>query len=67
MTKVLIVEDEQSLREPLVYLLKKEGFETAEAEDGSKAIEVFDKGGIDLVLLDLMLPKRSGNEVCQIM
>lgn len=67
MTKVLIVEDEQSLREPLVYLLKKEGFETAEAEDGSKAIEVFDKGGIDLVLLDLMLPGISGNEVCRIM
>lgn len=66
MTKVLIVEDEQSLREPLVYLLKKEGFETAEAEDGSKAIEVFDKGGIDLVLLDLMLPGISGNEVCRI-
>lgn len=66
MTKVLIVEDEQSLREPLVYLLKKEGFETAEAEDGSQAIEVFDKGGIDLVLLDLMLPGISGNEVCRI-
>ncbi|MEY4437283.1 MAG: hypothetical protein RL100_747 [Actinomycetota bacterium] len=66
MTKVLIVEDEQSLREPLVYLLKKEGFETAEAEDGQKAIETFDKGGIDLILLDLMLPGISGNEVCRI-
>ncbi|MEY4639165.1 MAG: hypothetical protein RLY13_163 [Actinomycetota bacterium] len=66
MTKVLIVEDEQSLREPLVYLLKKEGFETAEAEDGQKAIEIFDKGGIDLILLDLMLPGISGNEVCRI-
>jgi two-component system response regulator RegX3 len=66
MTKVLIVEDEQSLREPLVYLLKKEGFETAEAEDGQKAIELFDKGGIDLILLDLMLPGISGNEVCRI-
>lgn len=66
MTRVLIVEDEQSLREPLVYLLKKEGFETVEAADGSQAIELFDKGNIDLVLLDLMLPGISGNEVCRI-
>jgi two-component system response regulator RegX3 len=66
MTRVLIVEDEQSLREPLVYLLKKEGFETVEAADGSQAIELFDKGDIDLVLLDLMLPGISGNEVCRI-
>ena len=66
MTRVLIVEDEQSLCEPLVYLLKKEGFETIEAADGSQAIELFDKGDIDLVLLDLMLPGISGNEVCRI-
>jgi two-component system response regulator RegX3 len=66
MTKVLIVEDEQSLREPLVYLLKKEGFDTVEAADGTQAIEFFDKGDIDLVLLDLMLPGISGNEVCRI-
>ena len=66
MTRVLIVEDEQSLREPLVYLLKKEGFETVEAADGSQAIEIFDKGNVDLVLLDLMLPGISGNEVCRI-
>jgi two-component system response regulator RegX3 len=66
MTRVLIVEDEQSLREPLVYLLKKEGFETVEAADGSQAIEIFDKGNIDIVLLDLMLPGISGNEVCRL-
>ena len=66
MTRVLIVEDEQSLREPLVYLLKKEGFETVEAADGAQAIEHFNKGNIDLVLLDLMLPGISGNEVCRI-
>jgi two-component system response regulator RegX3 len=66
MTRVLIVEDEQSLREPLVYLLKKEGFETVEAADGSQAIEIFDKGNVDLVLLDLMLPGISGNEVCRL-
>ena len=66
MTRVLIVEDEQSLREPLVYLLKKEGFDTVEAADGNEAMQIFDKGDIDLVLLDLMLPGISGNEVCRI-
>lgn len=66
MTRVLVVEDEQSLREPLVYLLKKEGFETVEAADGTEAIELFEEGEIDMVLLDLMLPGISGNEVCRI-
>lgn len=65
MTQILIVEDEQSLREPLVYLLKKEGFETVEAADGAEAIKKFEKGNIDLILLDLMLPGISGNEVCR--
>jgi two-component system, OmpR family, response regulator RegX3 len=65
MTRVLVVEDEQSLREPLVYLLNKEGFETVEAEDGTVALELFEKGNIDIVLLDLMLPGVSGNEVCR--
>lgn len=66
MTRVLVVEDEQSLREPLVYLLSKEGFETVEAEDGTAAVALFEKGNIDIVLLDLMLPGISGNEVCRI-
>jgi two-component system response regulator RegX3 len=66
MTRVLVVEDEQSLREPLVYLLNKEGFITVEAEDGSQAVSLFEQGNIDLVLLDLMLPGISGNEVCRI-
>jgi two-component system response regulator RegX3 len=60
------VEDEQSLREPLVYLLKKEGFETLEAADGLQAVEVFNASEVDLVLLDLMLPGINGNEVCRI-
>jgi two-component system response regulator RegX3 len=65
MTKILVVEDEQSLREPLVYLLKKEGYEVFEAADGDAAIQAFKAHRPDLILLDLMLPKRSGNEVCQ--
>ncbi len=66
MTKILVVEDEQGLREPLVYLLKKEGYEVFEAADGEAAIQEFKAKQPDLILLDLMLPKRSGNEVCQI-
>lgn len=66
MARVLVVEDEQSLREPLVYLLQKEGYEVIEAEDGVKAIAAFEERGADLVLLDLMLPGVSGNEVCRV-
>ncbi|MEY4294200.1 MAG: hypothetical protein RIR29_850 [Actinomycetota bacterium] len=66
MTKILVVEDEQGLREPLVYLLKKEGYEVCEAADGDEAIREFKAQNPDLILLDLMLPKRSGNDVCQI-
>ena len=65
MARVLVVEDEQSLREPIVYLLKKEGFETLEASDGLQALEVFNSNEVDLILLDLMLPGISGNEVCR--
>ena len=66
MARVLVVEDEQSLREPLVYLLQKEGYDVVEAEDGNKAIIAFEEHGADLVLLDLMLPGISGNEVCRV-
>lgn len=66
MTRVLLVEDEPNLREPLVYLLEKEGYEVSEAEDGNKAISEFRSSNIDLILLDLMLPGISGNEVCRI-
>lgn len=66
MTRVLVVEDEPNLREPLVYLLQKEGYEVIEAEDGKKAIDVFRASHLDLILLDLMLPGISGNEVCRI-
>jgi two-component system response regulator RegX3 len=65
MTKVLVVEDEQSLREPLVYLLEKEGYDVFEAEDGIKALSQFEKEHPDIILLDLMLPGKSGSEVCR--
>lgn len=66
MTKVLVVEDEQSLREPLVYLLEKEGYQVVEAEDGIKALAQFEKEAPDIILLDLMLPGKSGSEVCRV-
>lgn len=65
MTRVLVVEDEINLREPLVYLLQKEGYDVIEAGDGKSAIDSFFTLGADLVLLDLMLPGISGNEVCR--
>ena len=65
MTRILIVEDEPSLSEPLSFLLRKEGYETEIAEDGRAALAAFDRGGADLVLLDLMLPGLSGTEVCR--
>ena len=65
MARILIVEDEISFSEALSFLLEKEGFETVIAEDGKKAIEIFDKDGADLILLDLMIPVISGVEVCR--
>ena len=65
MTSVLLVEDEAALSEPLAYLLKREGYEVTVAEDGPTALAEFDKGGVDLVLLDLMLPGIPGTEVCR--
>jgi len=65
MTKILVVEDEASFSEALSYVLGKEGFEVVLADTGDGAIAAFDKGGADLVLLDLMLPGLSGTEVCK--
>jgi two-component system response regulator RegX3 len=64
MTRVLVVEDEASLRDPLVYQLTREGFEVVEAATGPDALERFAEHEIDLVLLDLMLPGLAGTEVC---
>jgi len=65
MTRILIVEDEASFSEALAFLLTKEGFETAIAEDGRQAINIFNADGADLILLDLMIPEVSGVEVCR--
>jgi len=65
MTKILVVEDEESFSEALSYLLGREGFVVIVADSGPKAIAEFDRVGADLVLLDLMLPGLSGTEVCK--
>ena len=65
MTSVLIVEDEESLADPLAFLLRKEGFEATVVADGPTALAEFDRAGADIVLLDLMLPGMSGTDVCK--
>ena len=65
MTRVLVVEDEESFSDALSFMLRKEGFEVGVADDGRAALEVFERDGADLVLLDVMLPGVSGTEVCR--
>jgi len=64
-TRILLVEDEIALSEPLAFLLTREGYEVQVAADGRSAIAAFDSTGADLVLLDLMLPGIPGTEVCR--
>lgn len=65
MSRILLVEDEASLSEPLTFLLEKEGYEVAVAADGQAALDSFTRAEPDIILLDLMLPKVSGLEVCK--
>ena len=65
MTRVLVVEDEESFSDALSYMLRKEGFEVAIAATGPDALETFERNGAGLVLLDLMLPGLPGTEVCR--
>jgi two-component system response regulator RegX3 len=65
MTRVLVVEDEESFSDALSYMLRREGFEAVVAGTGPDALEEYDRGGADIVLLDLMLPGLSGTEVCR--
>jgi len=64
-TRILVVEDEESFSDPLSYLLRREGYDVAVTENGNDALDEFDKAGADLVLLDLMLPGLPGTEVCR--
>jgi two-component system response regulator RegX3 len=65
MTRVLVVEDEESFSDALSYMLRREGYDTVVAATGTEALTEFDRAGADIVLLDLMLPGLSGTEVCR--
>ena len=67
MTRLLIVEDEPSISDPLAYMLQREGFDVAVADTGPGGLEAFNRDGADLVLLDVMLPGLAGTEVCRAM
>jgi two-component system response regulator RegX3 len=64
-TRLLVVEDEESFSDALSFMLEREGFEVGVVADGPSALAEFDRRGADLVLLDLMLPGLSGTEVCR--
>ncbi|MBQ7217291.1 MAG: response regulator transcription factor [Synergistaceae bacterium] len=63
--KILVVEDEASIAEVVIAYAKREGYDTVYASDGLTALEIFEHDDIDLVILDLMLPKLNGEEVCR--
>src|SRR6266550_4362463 len=64
-TRILLVDDEQPVQKLLTYPLEKEGYEVVPAFDGQEALANFEQGQFDLVVLDIMLPKIDGLEVCR--
>jgi DNA-binding response OmpR family regulator len=62
---ILLVDDEDSIQKLLAYPLEREGFRVLQARDGEDALRLFDSEHVDLVVLDLMLPKLDGLEVCK--
>jgi DNA-binding response OmpR family regulator len=63
--RILLVDDEQSIQTLLSYPLRKEGYDVVQATDGPEALQRFDEQPFDLVVLDLMLPRIDGLEVCR--
>lgn len=63
--RILIADDEENIVISLEFLMKREGFEVLIAQDGEQAVEMIRDEKPDLVLLDVMMPKKSGFEVCQ--
>ncbi|MGI9658913.1 MAG: response regulator, partial [Gaiellaceae bacterium] len=62
---ILLVDDEESVQRLLTFPLEKEGFRVVQARDGEEALDRFDRESVDLVVLDVMLPKLDGLEVCR--
>lgn len=63
--KILLVEDEHSIAEPIIYNLKQEGFTVTHVDEGPIALEIFGEESFDLIILDLMLPEISGLDICR--
>lgn len=63
--KVLLVEDETSIADGIIYNLKNEGLKVTHVDDGKIAIDIFDEEHFDLIILDIMLPEVSGLEICK--
>ena len=63
--RILVVDDEAAIRETVGYALRGEGYDVSDAADGEEALEVARSNGFDVLILDLMLPKLSGVEVCR--
>jgi DNA-binding response OmpR family regulator len=63
--KILLVEDEHSIAEPVIYNLKQEGFSVTHVDEGPIALEIFSEEVFDLIILDLMLPEISGLDICR--
>ncbi|MDK2986210.1 MAG: hypothetical protein PWQ96_1854 [Clostridia bacterium] len=64
--KILLVDDEESIRKVVEQTLKKENYQVLYAPDGEKALEIFKNENLDLIILDVMIPERDGFEVCQL-
>src|SRR5438046_1232470 len=62
---ILIVDDEANIRDVVQYALSREGFETRVAADGRQALSIVEQGGIDLVVLDILMPELDGLSVCR--
>ncbi|WNQ13199.1 response regulator transcription factor [Paenibacillus aurantius] len=65
MKTILVVDDEEKIRDVVVSYLRKEGFRTVEAATGTDALREMDRTSVDLIILDLMLPDRDGEQLCQ--
>ena len=64
-TSILIVDDDPHIREVVRYALGREGYRTLEAGNGAEALAVFERGGVDLIVLDILMPEMDGTEVCR--
>lgn len=65
MTKILVVDDDVHIRELITLFLRNEGFEIVVAKDGAEALEIVGESPIDLVILDIMMPRLDGWELCR--